>query len=288
MSSFWILTASLLFALVAVFVKLASDLVGPMSFVFFRGLFGVVIVGIWAIYTGKTFRTPFLNQQLWRGTYGTVSVALWIYCLGLLPLGTGVTLNYTNPLFIGAIVVAGCLIKNEPVRWSLVLASLTGFAGVVLVCEPTFTASQNFAVILELVSALTTALAYLQIRKLALLKEPDWRTVFYFCSFNMVFGLTGSLLFGESITINTTSITAIFGVGITATIAQVAVTKAFSGGNILLTALLQYSGIVFATIIGIIFFGDNFNLRIVLGIVVIIVSSVMANLLVAKGKSSKT
>ena len=90
------------------------------------------------------------------------------------------------------------------------------------------------------------------------------------------------LLLGEQLIFTPRSLTAICGAGITATVAQVAVTRAFSGGNIILTALLQYSGIVFATIIGVLFFGDSFNLRILTGILVIVVSSVVANFLVSR------
>ena len=59
---------------------------------------------------------------------------------------------------------------------------------------------------------------------------------------------------------------------------------AFGQGNLLLTSCLQFSAIVFAEVMGIIFFHDPISPMTSIGIFVIIVAGVSASLLTKKMK----
>jgi S-adenosylmethionine uptake transporter len=65
-------------------------------------------------------------------------------------------------------------------------------------------------------------------------------------------------------------------IGLTATIAQMAMTRAYRLGAMLVTANLQYTGIVFSSIWGIVIWGDHLSLSGWLGIVIILASGVAA------------
>jgi S-adenosylmethionine uptake transporter len=71
-------------------------------------------------------------------------------------------------------------------------------------------------------------------------------------------------------------------VGLCATLAQLAMTRAYGRGRTILTANLQFSAIVFAALLGILLFGEMVEPAGWLGIVIIVASCVAATALVAR------
>jgi S-adenosylmethionine uptake transporter len=57
---------------------------------------------------------------------------------------------------------------------------------------------------------------------------------------------------------------------------QLTLTRAYRLGNVLLTANLQYVGIVFASILGILIWGDKLNWQAWCGIFIILISGLLA------------
>ncbi|MNR24768.1 EamA-like transporter family protein [compost metagenome] len=67
-------------------------------------------------------------------------------------------------------------------------------------------------------------------------------------------------------------------IGILATLGQTSMTRAYKRGNTLLTANLQYAGIVFSSLWGILVWDDKLNWISWLGMVLIIASGIAATL----------
>jgi S-adenosylmethionine uptake transporter len=78
----------------------------------------------------------------------------------------------------------------------------------------------------------------------------------------------------------------LFAIGITATIAQVAMTRAYRLGAMLVTANLQYTGIVFSSMWGILLWNDTLDIGGWLGILIILISGVAATFYNARSSSS--
>ena len=68
----------------------------------------------------------------------------------------------------------------------------------------------------------------------------------------------------------------LLGVGLSATMAQMAMTRAYRVGKVLVVANLQYTGIIFSSLWGMLLWGDSFDWKVWLGMVVILVSGVAA------------
>ena len=136
--SLWALAAALLFSLMAAFVKLTSDQLGTLELVFYRSIFGVLSIGFFVWKSGLSVKTPYLGGHIKRSVLGTLSVALWFYTLGKLPFGTNMTLIYTTPLFMAANFIILALMKHQRAPWALVGAIVAGFAGIVIVLQPSF------------------------------------------------------------------------------------------------------------------------------------------------------
>ena len=287
MQSLWMLLASFLFAVMASTVKLASPDLGTFTMVAWRGLFGVVLLGGWSLARGRSMRTDYFASHMARSGAGTLALAMWMYALVYLPLSTGTTLNYTSPLWMALLLSIAALIKGERIEYKLIAVCLVGFAGVVQVLQPEFHASDVLPAALGLASGLLSAVAYIQIKQLSNLKEPEWRVVFYFSLFNLVFGVTGHLLFEEPDVYTVRSALCAVGCGLSATIAQIAMTRSYGSGNLLVSSILSFSGIVFASLIGITVLDDPVQLTTYLGITLIIAAGVAASVLTKKPRAPK-
>lgn len=287
MSSVWMLIASFLFAVMAASVKMASPEIGSFSMILWRGVFGCAAILIWALVTGRSLKTPCFFSHVKRSGIGTIALGLWLYAVANLPLSTGMTLNYTSPLFIAAFVVGAAFWYKRPVEWRLVLATIAGFAGVVEVLQPEFHAGDMFPALVGLTSGLLSAVAYMQIRELTKLNEPDWRVVFYFTLFNIAFGAVTHPIFDEPDVYTTKSVLCIIAAGTSATLAQIALTKSYGHGNLLVSSILSFSAIIFAVVMGVVIFGDPLELQSAVGIAIIIFAGAAASFLTKRPAPKK-
>ncbi len=284
MQSLWMLFASFIFAIMGACVKLASDLYSTSEIVMYRGIIGVVFMFTLIKLQGGTFKTDFPWHHLWRCVVGVIALWLWFFSIARLPLAMAMTLNYMAPIWIAAILfIAGWWQGKNRFEWNLVGAIAMSFIGVTMLLRPSMHAEQWFSGIIALFSGVLTAFAYLAVRHLGKLGEPDYRVVLYFSVTGLAAGLLGSLitlLLGASTTVwhahTLRGIALLLGIGVSATVAQVAMTRAYRLGKTLVTANLQYSGIVFSSILGILLWNDVLDWLGWAGIGVIFVSGLAA------------
>ncbi|MHA4869617.1 DMT family transporter [Duganella sp. PWIR1] len=283
MQSLWMLFASFMFAVMGVCVKLASVEFSTSELVLYRGVVGVITLATLIKMQGGSFRTSMPGAHLWRGVIGVISLWLWYYSIGELPLATAMTLNYMSPIWIAAWLFAmGWWHAKGDVKWPLILAVGCSFIGVTLLLRPAFDANLLTPALIALGSSMITAMAYMQVRKLGLAGEPENRVVFYFTVMNLLAGIVGVFLTGGSdgpawhpIT-NWRSGLLLLAIGVCATSAQIAMTRAYRLGNTLVVANLQYTGIVFSSVWGVLVFGDVFDWHSWAGIAIILASGMAA------------
>lgn len=283
MQSLWMLFASFMFAVMGVCVKLASEEFSTSELVMYRGVVGVIVLAIIIKSQGGSFRTTMPMAHLWRCVIGVISLWLWYYSISGLPLATAMTLNYLSPIWIALwLFVLGWWHAKGDIKWPLVAAIFLSFVGVVLLLQPAFHADLLTPALLALFSSVLTAMAYMQVRKLGLAGEPESRVVFYFAITNIVAGVLGHVLTSGDGPVEWHPINSwhggmlLLGIGVCATSAQIAMTRAYRLGQTLVVANLQYSGIVFSSIAGVIVFGDVFGWMSWAGITIILVSGVAA------------
>jgi drug/metabolite transporter (DMT)-like permease len=283
MQSLWMLFASFAFAIMGVCVKLASSLYSTSEIVMYRGSIGMTVLFCVILYQGGSFRTRFPIAHLWRGTVGVVALWLWFYAIAILPLATAMTLNYMAPIWIALILLcAGWWHAKDRVEWPLMAAIAMSFVGVTLLLQPAFESQQLAGALTALVSGMLSALAYLQVRKLGQAGEPEYRVVFYFSIVNFLAGVIGNVAGAGAgpVTWHAHSsgygVALLLAIGLCATMAQMAMTRAYRLGKTLVVANLQYTGIVFSSAWGVLIFGDVFDWHGWAGIGVILCSGIAA------------
>ncbi len=281
------LLAALGFALMGALVKLGATKFSSSELVFYRSLFGLFTVYLYMRTQKVSMATPVLFKQLSRALVGFASLVLFFYAIAKLPLATAITLNYTSPLFLA---ILSPLLLKEPLKKTLLFALVIGFAGVSLLLKPSLTSGNGLAASLGLLSGLGAAWAYVHVKQLGQLQEPDTRTVFYFTLVSTLIAGAWLLLASQLRFINGINpllltgfhrlswqdMLLLVGLGATATVAQLAMTRAYRTGDTLVVASLAYSTVVLASLLGVVCWGEHLGLNDGLAITLVVLSGLIS------------
>lgn len=281
MASLWMLFASFAFSAMGAGVKLASTIYSTSEIVMYRGLVGTFLLLALVIAQRGTLRTAFAGAHLWRATVGVISLWMWFYAIGQLPLATAVTLNYMAPIWMAFFLLClGWWQSKNHVAWPLIGAIAMSFVGVTLVLQPSVGSDQWLGGVVGVGSSVMSALAYLQVRKLGQMGEPEFRVVFYFSLMTAAAGMFGTMLEGRAAGMPMFTPHTAYGaglllaIGVSAAFAQIAMTRAYLLGNVLVVANLQYTGIIFSSLWGVYLWNDTMDWHVWLGMAVILVSGI--------------
>jgi S-adenosylmethionine uptake transporter len=231
-----------------------------VELVCYRGAIGIVFMATWCHRPWRVAQTPVPMMHVWRSIVGVASLTAWFYAIAKLPLATAMTLNYMSGIWVAAFLVGGTMImgrlQDVGRQGPIVLTVMAGFTGVIMMLRPTMEQNQLFAGLIGLLSGLGAAFAYLQVAALGRVGEPEARTVLYFSVGATVAGAIGMLFIGHQRLGLAAGLVAAADRR-TGRLGQLCMTRAYSQGATLVVANLQYSGIVFAALFGVVLFGDQ-------------------------------
>ena len=171
------------------------------------------------------------------------------------------------------------MLGNAKVDGRLIGTVLLGFAGVGLILRPTIEEQQLWYGLMGLLSGMISATAYLQVTALGRAGEPEYRIVFYFSIGGICAGLLTTLFSGELHSHTWSGVGLLLAVGLLATVAQLLMTRAYSTGRTLVNASLQYLGIVFSFVYGVLLFADKITWMALAGMFLIVGAGLSATLL---------
>lgn len=280
------LIASLFFAVMGGFAKEVSSVLPAVEVTFFRNLFGVILIGL-AIY-----RVP-LQQKggkplllFFRGAIGFVALLAYFYTIAHIPLGEAVTYNKTSPIFVALFAF---LFLGERLSRIAIVAIFLGFGGILLIAKPAGGVFDAYD-IWGIFSGAGAALAYTSIRELrgyydtrAIVMSfvgvgtiapfvlmmlspyvtPPLQLEFMFASFVMPKGIVWFY---------------VVMMGITATLSQLLMTKAYEVTKAGIVGTVSYSNILFALMIGMMLGDPVPDMWSILGILLVIISGLIVAL----------
>ena len=271
MQSLWMLAASFLFACMGVCVKFAASTHTAVEITFYRSFLSLILMFGLVRLRGVPLATPYWRWHITRGVVGFSALFAYFYAITMLPLATAVTLNYTSAIFL-AIYLA---LAGMKLRAGILAALVLGLVGVALLLKPTLHAEQLIGGLIGLGSGALAGMAYFSVRELGARGEPEMRTVFYF---SLVASICAGLIlsFSEMHAVNGQSGLILLGVAGFATLAQLAMTRAFTRGKTMLSAALAYSTVIFSSLFGAFFWGELLDGSAWLAIGLIILSGIAA------------
>ena len=265
----WMVLAGLCFSATGVFVKLSGE-VGVVVWTVIFGRSAVIAVMTYILSKIQKISLSF-KEPKWlisRCVTGFSAMACYFYAIPLIPLTTAVVLQWTSPLFVA--LFSGYLIK-EKVSPFLFGCIGIAFAGTVLIISPSFEAVEINA-LYALASGILSALAYLSIRELRSTASSE-SVVFWFAIFCVIVSLPLSAR--ELTTLSSYEIQLLVGVGITAGIGQIGMTRAFHAAKAAYIGAFSYSTVVVSWIYGLFIFEEVLSFWDMLGTLLIVGSGVI-------------
>lgn len=252
-SAWYVLVSSLAFAAMAGLIKHLAVAMPTEMMVFFRNFFGLIALAPLLLRGNITLKTEHPRWHISRAVFGVTAMYCFFYALGKLPLADAVLLNYTAPVFTPLIALLW-LHERVPVnvRWAIAV----GFIGVVLILKPghdLFTP----ATLVGLASGLLAAFAMTAIRRMAQ-TEPALRIVFYFSVVATVVSAVPLLWAWQNVA--WLDLLPLAGLGVFASIGQLFLTKAYTLAPAARVGALTYATVVFAALLGWIFWGETLDL----------------------------
>lgn len=228
-------------------VKLASEKgIHLAEIMFWRQLPTIPILFAWFAVRGRleVLKTRRSASHLKRSGFGIVGMAMNFGAATLLPLAVATTLNYSSAIFA---VILSALVLREPTgpwRWSAVVM---GFAGVVLIAQPWGNELPLFGAAIALGAALMIALISVQLRDLGRTEHP-LTIVFYFSLFTVpLLALAMPFVASGHTTVEWLLLLAC---GIIGLLGQALLTAALRYGAVANVIVMDYSGLVWATLFG--------------------------------------
>jgi len=267
------IVAGLMFATMGVFVKLGSEHFDAAELAFYRNFVSLLFVGALVAVRGGSLKTSHGTAHFVRGLTGSISLIGYFYAMTQLPLATAQTLNYTSPLFLAITTV---VVLGERFSGWLIAAIALGFVGVAVLLQPTFHGGKEAVALIGLFSGVFSAWAYLSVRTLGKLGEPDWRVVFWFTVIGSILCAAWQLSTSSFHALRLDNFWMVLGIGLTGAIAQLAMTRAYRTGNTLVVGALSYSTLVFGAVLAFIVWRERLQPLEWVGMAIIIASGVLA------------
>jgi len=254
--------ATFLFALMTVFVKIVPN-IPALEIIFFRSVISLAIC-FWGI---KRARVPiFGNNKVLltlRGIAGVCALSLNFYLIQEIPLATASTLTYLAPIATTVIGIWFVQEKVSPIQFLFFAVSFSG----ILVIQGFDARITLFHLGVGLVTSVFMGLAYNCVRKLSTSEHP-LVIIFYFPFVCLpVTGLWCLLFWVQPAGWEWFYL---FMVGITSQVAQYYMTRSYQLAEISTVSIVNYTGIIYAIVMGYIVFGEGFNLLTYLGMGLVI------------------
>ncbi|MBI5258122.1 MAG: DMT family transporter [Burkholderiales bacterium] len=147
----WTSAAGLLFSMLNALMRALTLHLDPFQSQFLRYFFGLLVLLPLVWHQGlAAFRPRHVGDQFVRGAVHTLGLCLWFTALPRIPLADMTAIGFTGPIFI---MIGAYLFFREPMRWERWLATLAGFAGVLIVVGPRLSGQGGGYHLLMLLSA---------------------------------------------------------------------------------------------------------------------------------------
>jgi drug/metabolite transporter (DMT)-like permease len=265
-----LVAATMLFSLSDAMAKLMGRRLPVFEIAWIRYLvFLAMAVAIAARARRLRMRVRSPRLQILRGLFLVASAFLFIFALGRLPLADAAALNFTSPLMITLLAVPLLGERVGPRRW---LATLVGFAGVLIVVRPNATTFEPGAIFV-LMSSTSWALASVLTRRLS--ASDDAATTVLWSAASGLLLLTCLVPF-VFIVPSAPDLAFTLLLGVIASAGQYLLVLAYSQAAASLLAPLSYVQLIWSTALGVLVFASFPDRWTILGALVIVASGLVA------------
>jgi drug/metabolite transporter (DMT)-like permease len=177
--------ATTCFAFMAAMIKLGYQAgVSTVELSFYRFAFGLPPLFVWIAWSRNpgVWRTARPLAHAWRATVGLTTMVAAFSALAYLPLAESTTIGFAAPLFA---VALSALVLKEPVGWHRWSAVAVGFLGVLVVMQPEGGRLPPLGLLLAVLAAFGGGLVTITLRQIGRTEHPQ-TTVLWFSLLSML------------------------------------------------------------------------------------------------------
>lgn len=263
----WILVAGFMTTVQSLLVKQVGADLHTFQVVFLRCLFGLSILLPLALRSGiATLRTGRVPLHFMRASVSLISMACSFYAFAHLPLADATAYGFTIPLFMIPIAM---VMFGEKVRWRRWTATAIGFAGVLIMVRPD--GAVHIAVLVALIGAFFNALVMAIIKRLTG-SERILTLMTYFTIIGTLIAFVPAMVVWKTPTYG--QLFLLFGVGVTGTLSQMFAAHGwYAATEATAIAPFDYSRLIYAVILGFLFFSEIPGANTAVGAVIITAST---------------
>ena len=263
--AFFIIASELSFALGAAIIKLVSESLPNESIVFFRNLFGLMILAPLLLRNStKSLQTDCLHIHLVRSVMGIGAMYCFFYAIAHLSLGNTMLLKSTIPLIIPFV---SAVWLQENISHRVILAGILGFVGVFLILKPD--GDTNWVSLVALSSSVMAAIAFVSVRKLSA-TEPTLRIVSFFAIIALSISAVPLIWTWQTPTLGQCLL--LMGVGLAKTIGQILLTRGYQNAPASSVGIFTYTSVIFGTFLGWLFWSELLDKNSFFGAVLIVLA----------------
>lgn len=218
---------------------------------FHRQFWAVPLVVTWiAMGPGlASIRTSRFPAHLGRAAVGLTGMVFTFGTVLLLPLAEATTLQFTVPIFA---TILGALVLKEATGWHRWGAVIVGFVGVLIVAQPGSGHFPFYGAVVGLTAALFVAIVAILLRQIGR-TESTGTTVFWFSVLSLPpLGLVYAFQLQPH---DALTWAILLGIGLVGGVGQLALTGSLRFAPVSSVVPMDYSGLVWATLYGWLFFG---------------------------------
>lgn len=265
----FIILAGFFFASMSFFVRLSGDL-PTMEKAFFRNAVAVLVAAFMLARTKEGFHVQKGSwpDLLMRSFFGTVGLICNFYAVDHMNIADANILNKLSPFF--AILMSYFILKEKAnkVEWACVVVA---FIGAVFVVKPAFN-MQFVNAMIGVIGGLGAGIAYTFVRKLGKKGERGPMIVMVFSAFSCL--CTLPFLIAEFQPMKTEQLLCLLMAGVSATGGQIFITKAYTKAPAKEISVFDYTQVLFAALLGFVFFGQIPDWMSLVGYLIIIGSAI--------------
>ena len=261
-----ILFAAFGFSLMSFFVRISGD-IPTMEKAFFRNAVAIIASLILLIRSGEKIRIKkgCMGDIFLRCVFGTSGLIANFYAIDKLNIADANMLNKLSPFF--AILISIPILKEKPKKIDI-LAVLVAFLGSMLIIRPSGSNIQLVPALIGLYGGFGAGAAYVFVRKLG--KKGERTPIIVLCFSVFSTAVTIPFIAVNFIPLNPMQLICLVMAGLSATIGQFGITSAYKYAPAKEISVFDYTQVIFAAILGMLFLGELPQAMSFIGYVIII------------------
>ena len=271
----FLIASGLAFSLMSACVKAVGEKIPVSELVFARATICLIITR-YLLY--KNNINPWGYQKkllIIRGILGTLALFCIFKALTILPIATATIIQYIYPTFT---VICAYFLLKEYIYKRIVISIIIGWIGIIFVTQPEWAENTNLiqsviAISIAIIGALMTSLAYICVRKLSE-KENPLVIIYYFPLVSIPISLP--FIINDFILPTGTDWIWILGIGFFTQIGQLCITEGLRLIPAGQATSLNYSQVIFSSILGILFIQEAITNTIYFGGLCVLISTIIS------------